>query len=265
MSNVYLAVRRLHVRNVNAQPTWWLVGPPGPLPYAGMAHALARSVCGNTVRESGVAVVHHDFELQAEGFPHSFAVHPHQFRGASLIDRDDYASGTQLSLQPTVRGNLVASVIVRFPPGTQLREEPVRAWLRSGRLAGGTIQGALDFTVLLSEQEARDFIRSGFAMHERSDLLQPVAGRDRLDALLAATRGDRRADLPWLMPTCLGFAALTACVQRCGARDAVPHLFAEPLVGLVQYRSVREADASLPFWRHANLTDRAFVLTTQQP
>lgn len=191
MNDVYLAFRRLHVRNVNAQPAWWLVGPPGPLPYAGMAHALARTVCGDSARESGVAVVHHDFELLAERLPRSFAVHPHQFRGASLIARDDYASGTQLSLQPTVRGNLVASVIVRFPPGTQLREEPVRAWLRAGRLAGGTIQGAPDFKVLLSEQEAREFIRSGFSMHERSDLLQPRAGRDRLDALLAATRGDR--------------------------------------------------------------------------
>ncbi|HEB71385.1 MAG TPA: type I-F CRISPR-associated protein Csy2, partial [Nitrospirae bacterium] len=43
----YLLIPRLEVKNANAQPAWWIIGPPPMTAYAGFAQALALSICEN--------------------------------------------------------------------------------------------------------------------------------------------------------------------------------------------------------------------------
>lgn len=43
-------------------------------------------------------------------------------------------------------------------------------------------------------------------------------------------------DNTWLSAACLGYAAITPFEHRSGARCGYIHAFAEPLVGMVQYR-----------------------------
>ena len=65
-------------------------------------------------------------------------------------------------------------------------------------------------------------------------------------------------------------SAITPFEHRSGARCGYIHAFAEPLIGMVQYRSLRqwrkEADAEKAFWRPVWLDDRrgAFVLRQEQ-
>ena len=84
----------------------------------------------------------------------------------------------------------------------------------------------------------------------------------------------------WLSAACLGYAAITPFEHRGGVRCGYTHAFAEPLVGMVQYRSLRqrrkEADAKKnlqspaweeeTLWRPVWLDDRrgAFVLRQEQ-
>lgn len=65
----------------------------------------------------------------------------------------------------------------------------------------------------------------------------------------------------WLAPAVLGYAAVTPYARRAGLRADYLHAFAEPLVGLVQFVSVRHAaSVGVPWWHHAWLSDEIFVV-----
>ena len=54
----------------------------------------------------------------------------------------------------------------------------------------------------------------------------------------------------WRVATTLGYTLLTPAVARAGAREGYPHAFAEPLVGPVQYVSLRQfGDRPMPLWQ----------------
>lgn len=263
MSSTYLVLKRLVVRNVNAQPAWWFLGPPGPMTYAGFTHALARRCQTGEPAVTGFALVHHHFELLAEALAIGDSlVRPHLLRGASYIDMSDYPDSKRpmLSSQPTVRGNLTISLLVRFDSEAAVSLDAAREFLAVSRLAGGRIEsfGAVYFEDSLERAQSR--LGSGWGVHERTDLLTNTEG-EPLDALLAATRPDNQSKEPWLLPANLGFGLLTEPRERRMSRDGYPHAFAEPLVGLVQYRPSRKE--APPFWRSTRPHTRAFVVTTE--
>ncbi len=66
-----------------------------------------------------------------------------------------------------------------------------------------------------------------------------------------AEQGAAPPPLPesWLLPTVLGYAAITDFAPRGGVRDGLPHAYGEALYGLVQYVSVRDfGSRSYPLW-----------------
>ena len=68
----------------------------------------------------------------------------------------------------------------------------------------------------------------------------------------------------WLAPAVLGYAATTAYARRVGVRADFLHAFAEPLVGLVQFVSVRQWRSrrqGVPWWRHGWIADDVFVVS----
>ncbi len=75
---------------------------------------------------------------------------------------------------------------------------------------------------------------------------------------------ETRKPLPpsWMLATTLGYALLTPAVSRAGAREGYPHAFAEPLVGPVQYVSLRDfGDRPLPVWQASWPRDDVFLLS----
>lgn len=73
-----------------------------------------------------------------------------------------------------------------------------------------------------------------------------------------------REPLPssWMVATTLGYALLTSAVPRAGAREGYPHAFSEPLVGPVQYVSLRTfGDRPLPVWQAGWPRDDVFLLS----
>lgn len=258
---LYLHIPRLEIQGANFMATCWLVAPPSPMAAAGFAHNLARQIGS---REQGVAIIHHDAQLLAEqiGFD---VLRPHQMRGACLIDEDDYVRGLALSLQPSVKGHLTLSLVVAFDEETGVAMSRVESFLYKARYAGGVIISAGRPALYSSTEELTRAIRGGFAVHDRSDLVSETIERDRVDpleAILRLTRKDRMEELPWLMPAVLGYEALTQPQSRRGSRDGHPHVFGEPLVGLVQYRPARDG---LQWWRYANVGESRFLVQPYQP
>lgn len=260
-----LVIPRMEVNNANAQPAWWMIGPPPLTAYAGFSHALALAM--GAARCQGFGVVHHDIQFLGEVAGGDFR--PHQFRAASLIDKYDYSSKNAhaLSSQPTARCHLTVSLVIRFDDDDGLDlEDTLPRFLRGARLAGGSIVKYGKIALLGNVNEAADYLKNGHAIHERQDLMIRQEGeRDMLDVVLRLTDPQRRRTDPetpsWLLPTTLGYRAITPFQNRKNARNDLPHAYAEPLVGMVQYRTLREAP--LPIWQASNPHAATFLVTTQ--
>ena len=265
----YIVIPRVEVRNANAQPVWWIMGPPPVTAYVGFAQALARHL--NTNRHSGIAVVHHDIQFLGEtSWDYGTkTLLPHQFRAASFIDKADYSSKNQhaLSSQPTARCHLAVSLVIRFDDDASFSEKAVAPFLRGGRLAGGTIVEHGKPGVRVDEEDIDNVIKavgSGFSLIDRQDLMVIKDGdRDMLDVLLRLTKRVkvRDEDRHWLLPTTLGYAQITPRQQRKNVRSDFPHAYCEPLVGIAQYKTIR--DAGLEFWRFTHPLPSVFAASTR--
>lgn len=261
----YIVIPRLDVRNANAQPAWWMIGPPPVTAYLGFAHALARAI--GVDNHDGIAIIHHDIQFLGEQYG-SF-LHPHQFRAASFIDKDDYSSKNAhvLSSQPTVRCHLNISVVIRFEDKSVFGISDAIPFLRRGRIAGGTIidHGKPDYSPATGEiSDVAKAVGSGFSIVNRQDLMvKTEIDRDMLDVLLRLTRpgANKTEGHNWILPTSLGYVEISTCRQRRNVRGDFPHAYAEPLVGLIQYQSIR--DAGLHFWRYQRPTPNTFIASTQ--
>ena len=265
MSQLIVLLPRMEVTGANAQAAWWFLAPPSPTAYVGFGQALALKCLPSDAAHDfiGVGVVVHDYRLRAEKVPGTYSLLPHQLRAAALINGDDYSSKNKnaLSLQPTARCDLTVSLAIVFEEDAKVDMEKVTKFLRNARIAGGVVGSDLPDPILLSTMgQVRDSLKRGFALHARLDLMEPTSEKDTLDALLQATlptKENQKAN-PWVMPATFGYATVTEIKDRVWTRDGHPHAFAEPLVGLVQLNSLKEA--SIPIWKFKRPSDRVFLV-----
>ncbi len=278
----YLVIPRIRVQNANAQPAWWMIGPPPMTAYAGFSHALALALGWG--RCEGFGVVHHDIQFLGEFEGERGAFLPHQFRAASFIDKGDYSSKNQyaLSSQPTARCHLNVSLVIRLDEDDAVDlESAFPSFMRGARLAGGTVVDYGKTSLQDSKEAVIKYLKTGHAIHERQDLMVMQEGeRDMLDVVLrltdpqlrfeAANQAKSAAPLKtdeeegdshsWLMPNALGYRAISEFQNRKNVRGGLPHAFAEPLVGMVQYRTLRRA--GIPIWKATNPDAQTFLVTT---
>lgn len=292
MSDIYLFLPRLRVQGANAQATWWLVNATPVMACAMFGHALGRHL-EETV--SGVAIIHHDAQLHGEQFKW---FRPEQRRGAMFINKTDYSSKNPhaLSLQPTASFSGEFSLVMQFDESAEIDVGAVNQFLTQARLAGGQIIEHGPPSIEASVTKLRDRLGTGYWVVDRRDLMEKANEEDWLDVLLrvtarpewthltksavpavldAASESDEAVEMPtqteelpnelpssWIVATNLGYALLTKAEVRAGARDSFPHAFVEPLVGPVQYVSIRHyGERALPMWQHGWPQDDVFLLT----
>lgn len=278
----YLVIPRIRVQNANAQPVWWMIAPPPMTAYAGFSHALALALGWRKCE--GFGVVHHDIQFLGEFEGERGAFLPHQFRAASFIDKGDYSSKNQyaLSSQPTARCHLSVSLVIRLDEDDAVDlESAFPRFMRGARLAGGSVVEYGKASLQDSKEAVIKYLKTGHAIHERQDLMAMQEGeRDMLDVVLRLTDPQLRFEAEnnaksadhkksddveedahsWLMPTSLGYLAITEFQNRKNVRGGLPHAFAEPLVGMVQYRTLRRA--GIPIWKATNPDAQTFLVTT---
>ncbi len=265
MSQFIVLLPRMEVSGANAQPAWWFLAPPSPTAYVGFGQALAlKCLPPGAINDFiGVGAVVHDYRLRAEKLPDSYSLLPHQLRAAALINADDYSSKNKnaLSLQPTARCDLTLSLAIVFEEGASVSADKVEVFMRNARLAGGVVAAdSPEFEFIEGMAQVRARLKTGFAVHARPDLMVPAAGEDALDALMHATLPTKEnLDAnPWVMPATMGYATVTKIQDRVWTRDGHAHAFAEPLVGLVQLKSLK--DEPIPVWKYQRPSERVFLV-----
>ena len=222
---------------------------------------------------TGMALIHHNREALGQSFYGVFS--PQQRRAAFTFGKSangsDYSSKNPhaLSLQPVACAHLRVSIIWELEQVAGVME--AREFLHRARLSGGLVTGHGEIVLEDSLEAAFDRVGNGYVVTDRRDMLEDK-GKNQAELLVEALGAQPAAgeNNTWLSAACLGYAAITPFEHRGGARCGYTHAFAEPLVGMVQYRSLRqwrkEADAEEALWRPVWLDDRrgAFVLRQEQ-
>ena len=248
----------------------------GPPVFA--AYGLGEALCfhlGGGAKVTGMALIHHNREALGQSFYGVFS--PQQRRAAAFTfgksaNGSDYSSKNPhaLSLQPVACAHLRVSIIWKLEQVAGVME--AREFLHRARLSGGLVTGHGEIVLEDSLEAAFDRVGNGYVVTDRRDMLEDK-GKNQAELLVEVLGAQPAAgeDNTWLSAACLGYAAITPFEHRSGARCGYIHAFAEPLVGMVQYRSLRqwrkEADAEEALWRPVWLDDRrgAFVLRQAEP
>lgn len=260
----YVLIGNIDVRAANAMSNQLLVNAAPVMPAVMFAHSLGlERKLG--VMPNGVALIHHDAQFCSELGEYGVVCFQ-QRRGAALIDDADYAKGSNsLSLQPVANVHLMVSLLLRFPRPVNIGR--LGEILSELRLSGGTavsysgIDSASDVGEILAK------VSGGFWVVDRSDLMP--AGVDPVVSLINAVGykaescersddddpmgldGENEVEVnSWVVPTTVGYALISDIENRGGVRGGYMHAFAEPMIGLVQYRSVRGWGGAIPFWWH---------------
>ena len=269
----YLVFPRVRVQAANMLSASFLMG--GPPVFA--AYGLGEALCfhrGGGAKVTGMALIHHNREALGQSFYGVFS--PQQRRAAAFTfgksaNGSDYSSKNPhaLSLQPVACAHLRVSIIWKLEQVAGVME--AREFLHRARLSGGLVTGHGEIVLEDSLEAAFDRVGNGYVVTDRRDMLEDK-GKNQAELLVEVLGAQPAAgeDNTWLSAACLGYAAITPFEHRSGARCGYIHAFAEPLVGMVQYRSLRqwrkEADAEEALWRPVWLDDRrgAFVLRQEQ-
>ena len=269
----YLVFPRVRVQAANMLSASFLMGGPPVFAAYGLGEALCFHLVGGA-KVTGMALIHHNREALGQSFYGVFS--PQQRRAAAFTfgksaNGSDYSSKNPhaLSLQPVACAHLRVSIIWELEQVAGVKE--AREFLHRARLSGGLVTGHGEIVLEDSLEAAFDRVGNGYVVTDRRDMLEDK-GKNQAELLVEALGAQPSAgeDNTWLSATCLGYAAITSFEHRGGARCGYPHAFAEPLVGMVQYRSLRqwrkEADAEEALWRPVWLDDRrgAFVLRQEQ-
>ena len=267
----YLVFPRVRVQAANMLSASFLMGGPPVFAAYGLGEALCFHL-GGGAKVTGMALIHHNREALGQSFYGVFS--PQQRRAAAFTfgkSANDYSSKNThaLSLQPVACAHLRVSIIWELEQVAGVVE--AREFLHRARLSGGLVTGHGEIVLEDSLEAAFDRVGNGYVVTDRRDMLEDK-GKNQAELLVEALGAQPSAgeDNTWLSATCLGYAAITSFEHRGGARCGYPHAFAEPLVGMVQYRSLRqwrkEADAEEALWRPVWLDDRrgAFVLRQEQ-
>ena len=269
----YLVFPRVRVQAANMLSASFLMGGPPVFAAYGLGEALCFHL-GGGAKVTGMALIHHNREALGQSFYGVFS--PQQRRAAAFTfgksaNGSDYSSKNPhaLSLQPVACAHLRVSIIWELEQVAGVME--AREFLHRARLSGGLVTGHGEIVLEESLEAAFDRVGNGYVVTDRRDMLEDK-GKNQAELLVEALGAQPSAgeDNTWLSAACLGYAAITSFEHRGGVRCGYIHAFAEPLIGMVQYRSLRqwrkEADAEEALWRPVWLDDRrgAFVLRQEQ-
>lgn len=267
----YLVFPRIRVQAANMMSASFLMGGPPLCAAYGLGEALCHHV-GGGAKVTGVAFIHHDREPLGQSFFGVFS--PQQRRGAAFTFGSssrgkDYSSKNEhaLSLQPVACAHMSVSMIWEMENMEDMCAAEI--FLHDAHFAGGSIIRHGPVGEYRSMDDALRCLGGGYVLTDRRDMLEGK-GKDQAALLVEALGAapDAEKGNTWLAAACVGYAAVTPFEHRAGVRNGFLHAFAEPLVGMVQYCSLRswlrENDAEDALWRPLWPEEAGDVFVLQQ-
>ena len=250
---MWLAVT-LKVQKASAKNSYCVYGHPSPFAFIGFAHAL--SVRAEVEQRGGVLAVFHDVEMCAT--ENSFREFGFDLiRSAHRDSRNAFSVKGKTHLD-TPKANLEVSICFEIQgssyDGLKMRLSDAIATMR---FAGGVIVSS-SFKVVETADEAFR-MKAGFAMCaariERGD--QTVF--ERMLNRISLEKGKKG----WVKPSLVGFRLIEApVIGRGGVRGGYSHAYADPIIGVVEFKSVRKATVR-DMWR-IERSDRIIRFVTNE-
>jgi CRISPR-associated protein Csy2 len=236
-----------------------------------MAHAMAMEQRLN-FKVTGIGMVHHEMRPLGQFFYGVFS--PEQRRGAAFTfssgQSKDYSSKNKhaLSLQPVATAHMRVSLIIEAEDLSDV--DGIERFLSTAKFSGGQIVSHGKPMICESIEEALGKkkgradvgVKNGFVVMDRRDLMKPRDGKNQADLFVEGI-GQTVEGQSWISGACVGYATITEMAPRDFAREGYLHAFAEPLIGLVQYRSIRSLDKKEYrniIWRPSWETTTAFCI-----
>ena len=264
----YVLIPRIKVQNANAMSGYWAMSSEVVMAARQMMHAFSRKV-DEGEGECGVSIIHHTFQYLGNTANGQYS--PQQRRGSNFIDKSDYAGGSSksLSMQPTSSMHLKVSLVFRYEDAV-IDEDDLNDCLLRAKLAGGTIIGHSKIKTFESADEVINYVGNGFVIDERYDFDELVDKPEQMiekmfDLTSPPSKLNERDEKDsWIVPAVLGYAEISDKKHREGSRFDHETAYAEALVGLVQYKSLRMLDDTpLPFWNYQYPENGVFTLSTK--
>lgn len=261
----YLILKKIEILKANANPVWYLVGSPALTAFHGFIQALLLNMANGTngvdevkklVLHEGFAVVHREIQMLGSWNTYKTLFLPNQISSAHAYDKNDYVkSTTKLASQPTATCNLLVDLVIKLPEGLKVEMDKIKSFLYGGKIAGGQINIAkldMNTQVVITDSYAniKKHIKNGFYIIDRHDLLKKQDEKNALELLLNKTQRRKNSDenKEWLVPNSVGYLCLTNFEKTENSRNGNEVAYAEPLVTLTEYRSVRKTEG-IPFWK----------------
>ena len=260
----YLIIKNIEILKANANPAWYLVGPPALTAFHGFIQALLLTLVNedinetkNIIQHEGFAVVHHDIQMlgSMNNFGNLFL--PNKISSSHAYDKSDYVKEkVVLSSQPSATCNLLIDLIIKLPKEiNEINKPKIEEFLHKGKIAGGKINVAnkdVEPQIFTAENhsEILQYIKNGFYIVDRSDLLKAENEKTSLDMLLNKTkrlRDNKEKKDSWIVPNCVGYLCLTEFTNEFSSRNGYEVAYAEPVVTITQYCSVKSMK-KIPFW-----------------
>jgi len=273
--NHYLVIKNVSIKCANALTSAYAISGAPVMAINLFAHNLGLKT---KTPVTAIAIIHHKGQfLEEDDWASGFKRRAvQQRRAGSYINQRDYAAGgISISLQPTASVHLTVTLVLETTRQPRIAE--IKKLIEAGvlgRIAGGQIESVGEITSFAEGEPGftEALPASGFWLVERSDLM--CLKNNPAEALVAAlgtipkrkTEHEDPEERPsWITATTLGYAATTPFEERTGVRmlsdETFPlHAYAEPLLGLIQYVSVRSVEAGqVPFWRTSWITENVYA------
>lgn len=169
MGSQYLIIPRMNVQSSNAVSTYMFFNGAPLTAASSFVHNMGLK-CDFEDDIEGFACIHHDSQMLGDKDQIGYFLH--QRKGASLINKKDYAkNGMTLSMQPTATRHLTISIVVKLSEDCRYNDSDLEAFLFSARFNGGQLISYEKPDIYDSLEGLRDVAPSGFWVLDRKDLI----------------------------------------------------------------------------------------------
>lgn len=227
-------VRSLHASRVNLLMNDFAAGLPSPLAFLGLADSLCR-VLGLRPWSASIMPILHEVRT-SEG----------RTRPEMAPSRKDRRRFTLSETPEDLFGEVHASILLHLEGCDDPHAVKDALWMR--RLAGGPIDGRrVDVAAVAANGSAFEKVARGYAVLAPSNptLARVATGaiEDLVEVADLLFPAERIPGTAWRTPLAVGYRLLEdpeTAPKRAGTRDpSLPHVFAEPTVGVGELVSVR--------------------------
>ncbi|MBS0981356.1 type I-F CRISPR-associated protein Csy2 [Acetobacter thailandicus] len=224
-------LRDIRASRVNLMMNDYAAGLPSPLSFLGLGDLLARRLKLKPWSASVLPVLH--------------AVHASEGRTKPEMENKSNIF-SPIEIMEDMVGSVTVSVLINLP-GCESENALARV-LTGCRIAGGIIQNdAVKVQALTPDGSAFRGLRRGYAMLAPEQTKRQVISKGDNDSLANIASllfpVERPAGFGWIVPAAVGYHLLeepNLAPRRTHTRSKdVPHVFAEPLLGIAELVSVR--------------------------